>query len=245
MRSAPESQPRPRCASAPAGCSRSSHRRSPRRGSRGRQPRRALGKPAIALLAFMIGGAVGAALHAVWTRAPQDRVVYLDRPATIPPDRAPDLRSWQWRGGPRLRLRPRPRPRRRPRPRPRSRLHPRLRLRPRPRSRPQSSASGCRAERVLLDEARAALAQGNLARALDRPEHHRRRFPRRPGRRARCHVDSGPGQGRTVMTRPGTRPPWPGGATPTACSRRGRRTPRFGPVTSLGRLHLGRSRSIW
>jgi hypothetical protein len=41
---------------------------------------------------------------------------------------------------------------------------------------PSSRASQLSAERILLDEARAALAQGDPARALDRLERHRRTF---------------------------------------------------------------------
>jgi hypothetical protein len=118
-----------------------------------------LGATGTALIAFLAGGVAGAGLYAALVRPPAPQVVYVDRAVThsVPPD-APSAPA--------------------PSPAPvvdqapavaavASSLGAPARARP----------SQLSAERVLLDQARAALAQGDPASALERLDRHRRIFP--------------------------------------------------------------------
>jgi hypothetical protein len=119
---------------------------------------RILGMPAtaVACLAFVAGGAVGAWLHAAFAPSPPPRIVYVDRVAAPPaPLPAPSPT--------RAEIEPIP-----------SALEA---VAPRTSSAPPGRASQLLAERILLDEARAELAQGDTARAIDRLERHRRTYP--------------------------------------------------------------------
>jgi hypothetical protein len=119
---------------------------------------RTLGMPtvAIACLAFVAGGAVGAWLHAAFAPSPPPRIVYVDRVA-VPPTPLPAPTST------RAEIEPIP-----------SALEATA---PRTSSAAPGRASQLLAERILLDEARAELAQGDTARAIDRLERHRRTYP--------------------------------------------------------------------
>jgi hypothetical protein len=104
-------------------------------------------------IAFLLGGMVGAALYATFAPRPAARIVYVDRavpslavPATEPSITAPIAPSPP--AGPA----------------------------PVPPAAPMARESQLSAERILLDEARAGLAQGDPTRALDRLDRHRRMF---------------------------------------------------------------------
>jgi hypothetical protein len=104
-----------------------------------------------------LGGAVGAALYAGLTKPPPPRIVYVDRPVAPPPalttapSPAPSIGTPQESplGAASV---------------PHS-------------STAKSHASQLSAERLILDEARAAIVQGDPRRGLDRLERHRRLFP--------------------------------------------------------------------
>ncbi|HLK37318.1 MAG TPA: hypothetical protein VKU41_11240, partial [Polyangiaceae bacterium] len=108
--------------------------------------------------AFLLGGVVGAALHAGLVREPPARVVYLERPAPATPVSAapnepaspipPALPSPAADSAPAA--------------------HP---------SAPRSHASQLSAERMMLDEARTSLVKGDARGALEVLERHRRAFP--------------------------------------------------------------------
>jgi hypothetical protein len=106
-------------------------------------------------LAFVVGGASGAALHARLSAQPP-QVVFLDRVipvATPQPSREPSPTIVASESPPAPSI-------------------------PRP-ARPSSSATHASqliAEKVLLDEARAGLVQGEPSRAIERLERHRRTF---------------------------------------------------------------------
>lgn len=107
-------------------------------------------------VAFLLGGLVGAGLYAAMAPAP--RVVYLDRavPSPLPPPVAavPAV------------------PVTAPTQEPRAPA-----VTPPASASPSARESQLSAERILLDEARAAIAQGDPARAIDRLQRHRRTFP--------------------------------------------------------------------
>jgi hypothetical protein len=107
----------------------------------------------IAAIAFVLGGLAGAGLYATLAPAPVARVVYVDRIAPPAPP-APDTT-----GTAIAVIQP-----------------PAASVTPPPSAAPLNRASQLSAERILLDEARAALAQGDPARAIDRLERHRRTF---------------------------------------------------------------------
>jgi hypothetical protein len=120
----------------------------------------ALGKATIAATALLIGGVGGAGLYSELRRPPPPQVVYIPQPVLVPTP----LRE------------PPPAPSAAP-------------IEPLPspsavgvaRSTPSSASSSSRtaqlgAERILLDEARGALVQGDPNRALGRLEQHRRTF---------------------------------------------------------------------
>jgi hypothetical protein len=106
----------------------------------------------VACLAFAVGAAVGVA----FAPSPSPRIVYVDRvvvptaplPATTPTP---------------AELETIPAPLEAPA--------------PRSSAAPPGHASQLSAERILLDEARVALAQGDTARAIERLDLHRRTFP--------------------------------------------------------------------
>jgi hypothetical protein len=115
-----------------------------------RRPAATLGMPAVAVacLAFIAGGALGIA----FAPSPPPRIVYVDR-AAAPPAPAPAPAAVETiptaLGS----------------------------SSPRASSAPAGRASQLSAERILLDEARTALAQGDTVRAIDRLDRHRRIFP--------------------------------------------------------------------
>jgi hypothetical protein len=111
-----------------------------------------------AAVAFLAGGVVGAALYAGLAKTPSPQVVYVDRPVVVsaPPAAPPSSE-------------PAPVPQTSPAAPVTSAV---ARSIP-----PKSRASQLSAERVLLDEARSAIAQGDSQRGLDHLERHRRLFP--------------------------------------------------------------------
>jgi hypothetical protein len=118
---------------------------------------RTLGRPALAVacLAFVAGGAVGAWLHATFAPSPPPRIVYVDRVAAPPA----------------------PLPASSPAPAETEPIASALEApTPRPSSAPPGRASQLLAERILLDDARAALAQGDAGGAIDRLDRHRRTY---------------------------------------------------------------------
>ena len=104
-------------------------------------------------IAFVLGGVVGAGLYATLAPRPVPRIVYVDRavPSLALPVPEPAI------GVP---IAP----------------SPPAASAPAPSSAPVARESQLSAERILLDEARAALAQGDPTRALDRLDRHRRTF---------------------------------------------------------------------
>jgi hypothetical protein len=121
-------------------------------------PRGSLGRTAgWTAVAFALGTAVGAGLHAMLVHEPAPRVVYVDRLVPAPPVETET-----------------------PAPAPAAPAPKASAAAPPPAAVPSVSttrASQLSAERVLLDEARAALAQGEPDRALEKLERHRRTFP--------------------------------------------------------------------
>jgi hypothetical protein len=111
-------------------------------------------------IAFLLGGAVGAALYAGLAKPPPARVVYIDRPVDRPialpaatpasPPAAPAATPQE----PPTTVASVARP-----------------------SATKSRASQLSAERMILEEARTAIVQGDTQRGLDRLERHRRLFP--------------------------------------------------------------------
>ena len=107
---------------------------------------------AVACLAFVVGGAVGA----TFAPSPPPRIVYVDRVVAPPAPESAPLPTAAAIGANPFALEARA---------------------PRASSAPPARASQLSAERILLDEARAALAQGDTARAIDRLDRHRRTYP--------------------------------------------------------------------
>ncbi len=114
--------------------------------------------PALAALAFVIGGLTGAALYAVLVKPLPAQVVYIDRPTPAQPagpspsapaetiaEASPALVASATRAAPHS-------------------------------SSARNSGSQLSAERIMLDEARAALMEGNTSRALALIQRHRRNF---------------------------------------------------------------------
>jgi hypothetical protein len=124
----------------------------------------AAGKAAIAAVAFLVGGAVGAGVYAGLHPPPPPRIVYLPQPSVPVPSVAPAV--------PPVTESSEALP---PSPPPEGSV-----TRPSPSSTssttPSSKKAQLAAERLLLDEARAALVQGDPGRALARIETHRRTF---------------------------------------------------------------------
>lgn len=112
-------------------------------------------------IAFVLGGVVGVGLYAGIAPVPSARVVYVDRvvpspqttPHTTPEPTATAVATEAA-----------------------STAHAAA-LPSAPSGASSTRASQLSAERILLDEARAAIAQGDPARAIDRLERHRRTFP--------------------------------------------------------------------
>ena len=114
--------------------------------------------PALAAFAFVIGGVTGAALYAVLVKPPPAQVVYVDRstaPLAAPPPPLPVESVAET--SPRL-------------------VASATRAVPHPSSSTRNSGSQLSAERIMLDEARAALMEGNTSRALALIDRHRRNF---------------------------------------------------------------------
>jgi hypothetical protein len=107
-------------------------------------------------IAFIIGGAVGAALYAGLAKPPAPRVVYIDRPApppalsVAPPATASNAEVQE------VPVAATPAPRA---------------------ATSKGHASQLSAERLILEEARNAITQGDTRRGLDQLERHRRLFP--------------------------------------------------------------------
>jgi hypothetical protein len=112
-------------------------------------------------VAFLTGGVVGAALYATLAKAPPPQVVYIDRPAVLPVPSAapPSAAPPSAEANTALQTSPSVPP-----------VSPHA-------SPPRSHASQLSEERVLLDEARAAISQGDAQRGIERLERHRRLFP--------------------------------------------------------------------
>ncbi|HTB77893.1 MAG TPA: hypothetical protein VK762_31825 [Polyangiaceae bacterium] len=111
-------------------------------------------------IAFVLGGVVGVGLYVALAPAPAARVVYVDRivpaPPTAPLATAATVTAVAAGEGSTAGAATPPTT---------------------PSAASPTGASQLSAERILLDEARAAIAQGDPARALDRLERHRRTFP--------------------------------------------------------------------
>ena len=111
-------------------------------------------------IAFVLGGVVGVGVYSAIAPAPAPRTVFVDRPVTsVQPTTAATVAAAPSTGAAPFNNEDRT---------------------------PASAAtavgstrgSQLSAERILLDKARAALAQGDSARAIDLLERHRRSFPR-------------------------------------------------------------------
>jgi hypothetical protein len=105
-------------------------------------------------VAFVLGGVVGVGLYSALAPVPPPRVVYVDR--VVPALSAAPVPEM-----PAATAVP---------------ATPSATSAPPPSIATSSRASQLSAERILLDEARAALAQGDPSRAIDRLERHRRTF---------------------------------------------------------------------
>ena len=136
----------------------------------------ALRSRAIAVTAFLLGGVSGAALYATLGPGPGARMVTLERPAPASPEAARPVTSAAVAqataevqssappplpGSSSTSARP---------------VSPARSHAESGRPAPPPGTSQLAAERMLLDEARAGLVQGEPARALDRLEQHRRRY---------------------------------------------------------------------
>jgi hypothetical protein len=121
---------------------------------------RTLGSGMPRAIAFVLGGVVGVGLYVALAPAPAARVVYVDRivpaPPTAPLATAATVTAVATEEGSTAG----------------AAIPPTA-----PSAASPTGASQLSAERILLDEARAAIAQGDPARALDRLERHRRTFP--------------------------------------------------------------------
>lgn len=122
------------------------------------RPSGVTGASAKLVAAFLVGGALGAALHAGLTKEPAARIVYLERPTPVvpvaPPPSEPAVQSAP------------PMPAAAPDSAPATHA-----------SAPRSHASQLSAERMMLDEARSSLVQGDARGALEVLERHRHAFP--------------------------------------------------------------------
>jgi hypothetical protein len=108
----------------------------------------------VTITTFLLGGVVGAVLHAQLAKPPPARVVYVDRPvAAPPPPSSPPAESNSSARTPPLAVS----------------------ISPAPPS--MSRGSQLSAERAILEETRTAIVQGNGQAALDRLEGYRRSFP--------------------------------------------------------------------
>jgi hypothetical protein len=114
---------------------------------------------------FLAGGVTGAALFAALAGRAQPRVVYVDRPVPAPVVAAPALTAAPLAAPPVVA------------PEPASPTRPPKGAKSADRTAPPAHVSPFAAERVLLDEARAAIVEGAPDRALDRLAEHRTRFP--------------------------------------------------------------------
>jgi hypothetical protein len=106
---------------------------------------------------FVLGGLAGAALYAAVVKQPPPGVVYVDRPTAAvapPPPPSPTEAASEASPGP-------------PVPSTRSAAHP---------PSTKTPESQLLAERIILDQARAGLLQGDAARALRLTDRHRRAF---------------------------------------------------------------------
>ncbi len=108
----------------------------------------------VAVAAFVLGGATGAGLYAATEKSPSPRVVYVDRPAPLPP---------MTRVPPSL-VAPPP-----------ATLAPSAFTGPRA-AVPSPSGESLSAERAVLDQARSDIASGDAAGALVLLQDHARRF---------------------------------------------------------------------
>jgi hypothetical protein len=111
----------------------------------------------VATVAFVAGGATGAAVYAAVQKPPVERIVYVDRPAP------PATETPAWVPAPPLAA-----------PAAAASAVPALP----PRAAPSVSTSLLSAERILLDSARGELTSGNAAQALVLLDSHAHRFPR-------------------------------------------------------------------
>jgi hypothetical protein len=134
-----------------------------------------VGPHTLGIVAFVLGAVTGAALFAAMagTHPPPPRVVYVDRPA--PPVAAPALQPPPATASPMTTMAPPPTPEP-----PATRLAttwPAAPAQPAA-ARPAAATHGSRLteERILLDEARAGLIQGEPERAIERLDRHRVRF---------------------------------------------------------------------
>jgi hypothetical protein len=114
----------------------------------------------VATATFVLGGLAGAGIHAAIQKAPEARVVYVDRPAPL--SSVPSYPVVV--AGPAPSVAPAVDPSSAPRPSARSPAPP--------------TTATLAAERSLLDEARSALASGDAAKAIALTDDHGRRFPR-------------------------------------------------------------------
>jgi hypothetical protein len=106
-------------------------------------------------VAFLMGGIAGVSLYASLAKRPSAQLVYVDRPVVLPAPSAPSAESS---------IAPQTSP---------VAASVGLRI---PSS--KSRASQLSEERAILDEARAAMSEGNAQGSLDRLDRHRRLFPK-------------------------------------------------------------------
>jgi hypothetical protein len=105
-------------------------------------------------VAFVVGGAAGAAVYGALLKPKPDRVVYIERPVAPAPVALPPI-VLAPEGAVRVPIVPPPLPRAAP-----------------------SGATSLAAERAVIDRARTALASGNASDALLLLDEHVRRFPK-------------------------------------------------------------------
>jgi hypothetical protein len=129
------------------------------------------GTRALAGLCFILGGAAGAAIHASVTSLPAPSVVYVEVPVLASPTTAASLPAPASTLSPVL---PPALPMLSPSPAPALSSAPTLT----PSPAPAVPLAQLDAERVLLDEARGALAHGDGTKAVDALERHERSYPR-------------------------------------------------------------------
>jgi hypothetical protein len=132
----------------------------------------ALGARAIAVTAFLIGGVSGAALFATLGPGPGTRIVTILQPAPASPEATSPVANAVPAQATTEIPSSAPAPVRSAPPVSPARSHAES-----DRAAPPVRTSQLAAERMLLDEARAGLVQGEPERALDRLELHRKRYP--------------------------------------------------------------------